>query len=101
MVYRSDRESKSPETEVPRKTLLSERTRTHSFSTLKQMRELGLTAIPSDKESGFLVMKLCDISALHEEFLVEKGYNEITLHDINLFSMSKSLWKLGENRQRP
>ena len=22
-----------------------------------------------------------------------KGYNEITLHDINLLSMSKSLWK--------
>ena len=33
VVYRSDRESKSPETEVPKKTLLSERTRTHSFST--------------------------------------------------------------------
>ena len=24
---------------------------------------------------------------------MEKGYNEITLHDINLLSMSKSLWK--------
>ena len=57
------------------------------------MRELGLTSIPSDKESGFVLMKLCDISALHEEILVEKGYNEITLHDINLLSMSKSFWK--------
>ena len=60
---------------------------------LKQMRELELTAIPSDKDSGFVLMKLCDISALHEEILVVKGYNEITLHDINLLSMSKSLWK--------
>ena len=38
-------------------------------------------------------MKLSDISDPHEEILVGKGYNEITLHDINLLSMSKSLWK--------
>ena len=60
---------------------------------LKQTRELGLTAIPRDKDSGVVLMKLCDISALYEEILVEKGYNEITLHDINLLSMSTSLWK--------
>ena len=57
------------------------------------MRELGLTAIQSDKDSGFVLMKMCEISALHEEIPVEKGYNEITLHNINLLSMSKSLWK--------
>ena len=57
---------------------------------LKQMRDLGLTAISSDKDSGFVLMKLSDISALHEEILVEKGYNEITLHDINLVSMKGS-----------
>ena len=38
-------------------------------------------------------MKVSDISALHEEIVVGRGYNEITLHDINLLSMSKSLWK--------
>ena len=54
------------------------------------MKDLGLTAIQSDKDSGFVLMKLSDISALHEEILVGKGYNEITLHDINLLSMSKS-----------
>ena len=37
-------------------------------------------------------MKLSDVSALHEEILEGKGYNEFTLHDINLLSM-KSLWK--------
>ena len=57
------------------------------------MRDLGLTAIPSDKDSGFVLMNLSDISALHEEILVEKGHNEISLHDINLLSMSTSLWK--------
>ena len=36
-------------------------------------------------------------SALHEEILLEKGYNDITLHDINLLSMSKSLWKWAKN----
>ena len=60
---------------------------------LKQMIELGLTVIPSDKDSGFVLIKFCDISALHEEILVEKSCNESTLHDINLLSMSKSLWK--------
>ena len=60
---------------------------------LKQMRQLGLTAIPSDKDSGFVLIKLSDVSALQEEILVGKVYNEITLHDINLLSMSKSLWK--------
>ena len=47
---------------------------------------------PSDKNSGFALMKLSDVSALHEQFLEGKGYNEITLHDINLLSMT-SLWK--------
>ena len=60
---------------------------------LKQVRDLGPTAIPSDKDSGWVLMKLSDTAALREEILVEKEYNEITLHDINLLSMSKSLWK--------
>ena len=62
---------------------------------------VGLTEIPSDKDSGFVLMKLSDMSAPHEEILVGKGYNEITLHDINMLSMSKSLWKCAKNRQRP
>ena len=92
MVYRSDRESKSPETEVSGRPFYQNEPELTRLA-LKQMRELELTAIPSDKDSGFVLMKLCDISALHEEILVGKGYNEITLHDINLLSMSKSLWK--------
>ena len=38
-------------------------------------------------------MKLSDVSALQKEILEGKGYNEITLHDINLLSMWKSLCK--------
>ena len=57
---------------------------------LKQMRDLGLTAIPSDKDSGFVLMKLSDIFALHKKILVVEGYNE---NDINLLCMSTSLWK--------
>ena len=37
---------------------------------IKQMRDLGPTAIPSDRDSGFVLVKLSDISALHEEILV-------------------------------
>ena len=37
-------------------------------------------------------MKLSDVSALHEDTLAGKGYNEFTLHDIKSLSM-KSLWK--------
>ena len=94
MVYRSDRESKSPETCPGRPFYQNEPELTRLA--LKQMRELGLTAIPSDKESDFVLMNLRDISALHEEILLEKGYNDITLHDINLLSMSKSSWKLAK-----
>ena len=38
-------------------------------------------------------MKLSDVSVLQKEILEGKGYNEITLHDINLLSMWKSLCK--------
>ena len=38
-------------------------------------------------------MKLSDVSALQKEILEGKGYNEITLHDIKLLSMWKSLCK--------
>ena len=44
---------------------------------LKQMKDLGPTLIPSDKDSGFVLMKLSDVSA----------------HDIISRSKSKSFWK--------
>ena len=37
-------------------------------------------------------MLVCDVSALHEEILEGKGYKEITVHDINCESVSKSVW---------
>ena len=56
--------------------------------TFKQLNEFNLAAIPSDGDSGFVLMLVCDVSALHEEILEGKGYNEITLHDIHFESVS-------------
>ena len=54
--------------------------------TFKQLNEFNLTAIPSDGDAGFVLMLDCDVSALHEEIAEGKGYNEITLRDINVES---------------
>ena len=37
-------------------------------------------------------MQVCDVSAVFEKILEGKGYNVITLHDINVESLSKFLW---------
>ena len=68
---------------------------------LKQMKDLGLTEIPSDKDSGFVLMKLSDISALQEEILVGKGYNEIYSARNQYAEHVEVLVEVGENRQRP
>ena len=60
---------------------------------LKQLNECNLTAILSDKDSGSVLMQVCGVSALHEELMEGKGYNEITLHDVSFESASKSYWK--------
>ena len=54
------------------------------------MKDLGLTA---RQRLRLCLVKLSDVSALHEEILEGRGYNEITLHDINSLGMSKYLWK--------
>ena len=64
MVYRNDRESESPETEGPGRPFNQNENELTRLA-LKQMRDLGLTAIPSDKDSGFVLMKLSDPFALH------------------------------------
>ena len=38
-------------------------------------------------------MQVCDVSALHEEILDGKGFNEITSRDVSFESVSTSLWK--------
>ena len=60
---------------------------------LKQINECTLTAIPGDKDSGCVLIHVCDVSALHEEILDGKGFNEITSRDVSFESVSKSLWK--------
>ena len=93
VVYRSDRENDesndwSTQEDPSAKTYLN-----FTRLALKQIKDLGLTAIPRvEKDSGFALMKLSDVSALHEDTLAGKRYNEFTLHDINSLSM-KSLWK--------
>ena len=57
-----------------------------------RLKTLDWQRSPSEKDSGFALMKLSDVIALHEDTLAGKGYNEFTLHDINSLSM-KSLWK--------
>ena len=64
---------------------------------LKQLAECNLTAIPSDKDSGFVLMQVCDVSALHQEILEGKRCNEITVHDINFESVLRSLWKWAKS----
>ena len=60
--------------------------------TLKQLNKCNLAAIPSDGDAGFMLMPVCDVSALLEEILEGTGYNKITVHDINFESVSKSVW---------
>ena len=57
-----------------------------------RLKTLDWQRSPSEKDSDFALMKLSDVSALHEDTLAGKGYNEFTLHDMNSLSM-KSLWK--------
>ena len=42
---------------------------------LEQLNECNLTATPSDQDSGFVLMQVCDVSALDEEILEGKGCN--------------------------
>ena len=58
---------------------------------LKQFNECTLTAIPGNKDSGCVLMQVCDVSALHEEILDGKGFNEITSRDVSFESVSTSL----------
>ena len=41
---------------------------------LEQLNECNLTATPGDQDSGFVLMQVCDVSALDEEILERKGY---------------------------
>ena len=66
---------------------------------LKQMTDLGLTAIPSDKDSGFVLMKLSDVSALHE--VEEKGIQRNHSARHQFAEHAEVLVEVGENRQRP
>ena len=92
VVYRSDRESESPETDAPWKTILSERTRTHSFSTQRDERP-WTDGDPKGQRLWLWVDEIeCYICSTRRNFC-GKGHNEITLHDVNLLSMSKSFWK--------
>ena len=65
------------------------------------MKDLGMTEITSDKDSGFVLMKLSDISALQEAILVGKGYNEIYSARNQYAEHVETLVEVGENRQRP
>ena len=51
----------------------------------KDEPEFHLTAIPSDRDSGLVLMQVCGVSALREEILEGKGHIEITLLDIIFF----------------
>ena len=42
---------------------------------LEQFNECNLTSTPGDQDSGFVLMQVCDVSALDEEILKGKGYN--------------------------
>ena len=55
-------ENESPKTDAPRKTLHQNDPELTRLA-LKQMKDLGLTAIPSDTDSRFVLMKLSDVSA--------------------------------------
>ena len=58
---------------------------------LKQLNECNLTAIPCYEDSVFVLMQVCDVSGQHEEIMEGNEHDEITLHDINFESASKSL----------
>ena len=68
---------------------------------LKQMKDLGPTAIPSDTDAGFVLMKLSAIPALHEANPSGKGIQRNHSARHQFAEHVEVLVEVGENRQRP